>query len=131
MYAILIKDSRTNNYRFFTQKKENSQSVQIPCFNIGRDDISVFSTSSLSELEGKCVELLNSYKATDIVPINVLNYSTDLVWGITEDTEDKDVFEDEEMDFSDFFEDGTENKDNLDDSSDKTNDNSEELKNGD
>lgn len=106
MYAILIKDSRTNNYRFFTQKKENSQSTKIPCFNTGRDDLSVFSTSNLNELETKYIELLNNYKATDIVPINVLNYSTDLVWGITEDSEDKEIFEDEELDFSDFFEDG-------------------------
>ena len=35
------------------------------------------------ELEEKCIELLNSYKATDFIPIDTLNYSTDLIWETT------------------------------------------------
>lgn len=107
MYSILIKDSRTNNYRFFTVKKEEVSQAnlkRISCVGIGtgRDDTVIFSTSSLEELETKCIELLNNHKSTEIVPINVLSYSTDLVWGF--DTEsDRDVFEQEAVDFSDFF----------------------------
>lgn len=136
MYSILIKDSRTNNYRFFAVKKsEISQanlkriSCNLSTIGTGRDDTVTFSTSSLEELESKCVELLKNYKSTDIIPINVLNYSTDLVWGFTEDSNDKDLFEQEDMDFSDFFEDETTDRDSMDDSSDNTNGYSEELEN--
>lgn len=107
MYSILIKDSRTNNYRFFTIKKEevsqtNLKRISCNPISTGRDDTVVFATSSLEELESKCVELLSNYKSTDIIPVNTLSYSTDLVWGF--DTEsDRDVFEQEAVDFSDFF----------------------------
>lgn len=107
MYSILIKDSRTNNYRFFTIKKEevsqtNLKRISCNPISTGRDDTVVFATSSLEELESKCVELLSNYKSTDIIPVNTLSYSTDLVWGF--DTEDdREVFEEEPVDFSDFF----------------------------
>lgn len=136
MYTILIKDSRTNVYRFFTVKKSEISQVNLKrisrnfsAIGTGRDDTIIFSTSSLEELESKCVELLKSYKSTDIIPVNVLNYSTDLVWGFTEDSNDKDLFEQEDMDFSDFFEDETTDGDNIDGSSDNTNDYGEELEN--
>ena len=35
------------------------------------------------ELEAKCIELLNSYKATDFMSIDTLKYTTDLVWETT------------------------------------------------
>ena len=40
----------------------------------------MYSTESKDELETKCIELLNSYKATDFLPIDTLKYTTDLVW---------------------------------------------------
>lgn len=107
MYSILIKDSKTNSYRFFTVKKEevsptNLKRMSCNLIGTGRDDTVVFATSSLEELEIKCVELLSNHKSTEIIPINTLSYSTDLVWGFDIES-DKDVFEQEPVDFSDFF----------------------------
>lgn len=137
MYSILVKDPRQNNYRFLTLKVENTSTDVMSAFGIGtgRDDTIVYSTSSLEELETKYVELLKKYKATDIIPVNVLNYSTDIVWGFTEDTTDKDIFEQEDVDFSDFFdgfndEDDEEDNTNADDSDDEDNSGNEVDNNG-
>lgn len=95
MYSILIKDSKNAGlYRFLTVKqeimKEESQEVTNPdtqevktettLVGTGEYEVIPFSTSSKDELEGKCIELLNSYKATDFMPIDTLKYTTDLVW---------------------------------------------------
>ena len=40
----------------------------------------IFETESKDELESKCIELLNNYKATDFMPVDTLEYTTDLVW---------------------------------------------------
>ena len=46
----------------------------------GNSEFTEFETESKDELEGKCIELLNSYRATDFIPIDTLKYTTDLVW---------------------------------------------------
>lgn len=93
MYSILIKDKNAL-YRFLTVKqevmKEVSQEVTDPDTNevrtetilvgTGEYETVTYSTLDKDELEAKCIELLNSYKATDFMPIDTLEYSTDLIW---------------------------------------------------
>lgn len=93
MYSILIKD-KSNLYRFLTVKQEimreefkevtdpDTNEVRTETTLIGTGDFEtvVYSTDDKDELENKCIELLNSYKATDFLPIDTLEYSTDLIW---------------------------------------------------
>ena len=95
MYKILIKDTKNAGlYRFLTVKqeimKEESHEVTDPdtkevktettLVGTGEYETVIFETESKDELEGKCIELLNSYRATDFIPIDTLKYTTDLVW---------------------------------------------------
>ena len=95
MYSILIKDSKNAGlYRFLTVKQEimkeeskevtdpDTQEVRTETTLVGTGEYTtvIFETESKDELEGKCIELLNSYKATDFMPIDTLKYTTDLVW---------------------------------------------------
>lgn len=95
MYSILVKDSKnTSMYRFLTVKQEifkeeskevtdpetqevKTEIVQIPT---GDTETVVYSTDNKDELETKCIELLKSYKVTDFIPIDILEYDTDLIW---------------------------------------------------
>ena len=95
MYSILIKDAKNVGlYRFLTVKQEimkeeskevtdpDTQEVRTETTLVGTGEYTtvIFETESKDELEGKCIELLNSYKATDFMPIDTLKYTTDLVW---------------------------------------------------
>lgn len=95
MYSILIKDTKNVGlYRFLTVKqevmKEENQEITDPdtqevrtetiLTGTGEYETVKYSTDSKDELEEKCIELLNSYKVTDFIPIDILNYSTDLIW---------------------------------------------------
>lgn len=95
MYSILIKDSKNAGlYRFLTVKQEimkeeskevtdlDTQEVKTETTLIGTGEFETvtYATESKDELEAKCIELLNSYKATDFMPIDTLKYTTDLVW---------------------------------------------------
>ena len=95
MYSILIKDSKNAGlYRFLTVKQEimkeeskevtdqDTQEVRTETTLVGTGEYTtvIFETESKDELEEKCIELLNSYKATDFMPIDTLKYTTDLVW---------------------------------------------------
>lgn len=95
MFSILIKDSKNSSmYRFLTVKQEvltedtkevtdpetqevKTETVLIPT---GEMETVVYSTESKDELEQKCIELLKSYKLTDFIPIDTLEYDTDLIW---------------------------------------------------
>lgn len=98
MYSILIKDSKNVGlYRFLTVKQEitkeetqeitdpDTQEVKIETTFVGTGEYEtvLYSTSDKDELEAKCIELLNSYKVTDFLPIDTLKYSTDLIWETT------------------------------------------------
>jgi hypothetical protein len=93
MYSILIKD-KSNLYRFLTVKQDitkeetkevtddetqevKTETVLVPT---GETEVVVYTTEDRDELEKKCIELLNSYKATDFIPVDTLEYSTDLIW---------------------------------------------------
>lgn len=95
MFSILIKDLKNNSmYRFLTVKKEifieeskevtdpetqevKTEIVQIPT---GETETVIYSTNDKDELEQKCIDLLKSYKLTDFIPIDTLEYDTDLIW---------------------------------------------------
>ena len=94
MYSILIKDSKTGMFRFLTVKQEimeeHKETVEdegthevkevITEVGTGEYETVPFETEDRDELEKKCIELLNSYKATEFLPIDTLKYSTDLIW---------------------------------------------------
>lgn len=95
MYSILVKDSKNAGlYRFLTVKQEimeerietitdsDSHEVreEVTYVGTGEYEIVQFETDDKDELEAKCVELLNSYKATEFMPIDTLSYKTDLIW---------------------------------------------------
>ena len=94
MYKILIKDSKTGMFRFLTVKqeimKEQKETVEdesthevkevTTLVGTGEYETVPFETKERDELEKKCIELLNSYKATEFLPIDTLKYSTDLIW---------------------------------------------------
>lgn len=94
MYSILIKDSKTGMFRFLTVKQEimeehketvednQTHEVKEVVTEVGTGEYETvpFETEDRDELEKKCIELLNSYKATEFLPIDTLKYSTDLIW---------------------------------------------------
>ena len=94
MYKILIKDSKTGMYRYLTVKQEimkeqketvtdeDTHEVKEVTTEVGTGKYETvpFETKERDELEKKCIELLNSYKATEFLSINTLKYSTDLIW---------------------------------------------------
>ncbi|MBD5144018.1 MAG: hypothetical protein HDT22_10500 [Ruminococcus sp.] len=95
MFSILIKDQKNGSmYRFLTVKQEvfkeeskemtdpetqevKTEIIQIPT---GETETVVYSTDNRDDLEKKCIELLRSYKVTDFIPIDTLEYDTDLIW---------------------------------------------------
>ena len=95
MFSILIKDQKNGSmYRFLTVKQEvfteetkevtdpetqevKTEIIQIPT---GETETVVYSTDNRDDLEQKCIELLRSYKVTDFIPIDTLEYDTDLIW---------------------------------------------------
>lgn len=93
MYRIIIKE-KSNLYRFLTVKeeikKEVSTEVTDPDTNEVRTEITLvgtgefqtvmYETDTKDDLEAKCIELLNTYTATDFLPINTEIYDLDLVW---------------------------------------------------
>lgn len=95
MYSILIKDSKNASlYRFLTVKQEimeeqvtsvtDSETMEVRQETIlvgtGEYEVVRFETEDKEELEAKCIELLNSYKATEFMAIDTLAYKTDLIW---------------------------------------------------
>lgn len=98
MYSILIKDSKSPSlYRFLTVKqeimKEETQEVTDPSTNevrtettyvgTGEYETVIYNTDDKDELEAKCIELLNNYKVTEFIPVDTLEYTTDLIWNTT------------------------------------------------
>lgn len=95
MYSILVKDSKnTSMYRFLTVKQEifkeeskevtdhETQEVKIETIQIptGETETIIYTTDDKDELEQKCIDLLRSYKVTDFIPVDTLEYDTDLIW---------------------------------------------------
>ena len=95
MFSILIKDAKNNSmYRFLTIKQEiykeeikevtdpetqevKNEIVKVPT---GETETVVYSTDNRDDLEQMCIDLLKSYKVTDFIPIDTLEYDADLIW---------------------------------------------------
>ncbi len=95
MFSILIKDQKNGSmYRFLTVKQEvfteetkevtdpETQEVKTEIIQIPTEETEtvVYSTDNRDDLEQKCIELLRSYKVTAFIPIDTLEYDTDLIW---------------------------------------------------
>lgn len=95
MFSILVKDQKNSSmYRFLTVKQEifteeiqevtnpetqevKNEIVKVPT---GETKTVVYSTDNRDDLEQMCIDLLKSYKVTDFIPIDTLEYDTDLIW---------------------------------------------------
>lgn len=95
MYSILVKDSKNLDlYRFLTIKREVMQEqtkevtdpetdevrTEITSVGTGTYEVVRFETNVKSELENKCVELLNTYNRGQFIAVNVEPYQMDLIW---------------------------------------------------
>lgn len=102
MYSILIKDTKNAGlYRFLTVKQEimeektttvtdeDTHEVKQETTYVGTGEYETvrFETEEKDELEEKCIELLRSYKVTDFLPVDTLDYTTDLIWNNETDKE--------------------------------------------
>lgn len=99
MYSILIKE-KPNTYRFLTVKEEIMKEVvtevtdpdtnevrnETTLVGTGEYQTVIFTTKDKEELETKCVETLNTYNATEFIPVNTEEYSMDLVWKAASNT---------------------------------------------
>lgn len=97
MYSILIKD-KSNLYRFLTIKQEimeekineitDSETFEVrqetTLVGTGEYETVRYTTSEKDELETKCIELLKTYNITEFIPVDTLEYDTDLVWKSTD-----------------------------------------------
>lgn len=63
-----------------TDTETNEVRTETTLVGTGEYETVTYSTLDKDELEAKCIELLNSYKATDLMLIDTLEYSTDLIW---------------------------------------------------
>lgn len=95
MYSVLIQDKRDKSmYKFLQVKQEImnevSKEVTDPDTNEVRTEIEYVGTGKFEtvnykeenkdKFEAKCIELLNTYNRTEIVPITLEEYDVDLLW---------------------------------------------------
>jgi len=95
MYSVLIRDKKDKSiYRFLQIKeeimKEVPKEVEDPDTHEVRTETELVSTgqfavtnykeSDKDKFEEKCIDLLNTYNRTEIVPISLVEYDVDLLW---------------------------------------------------
>ena len=95
MYSIMIRDKRDYSvYRFLQVKseimEEVSKEVEDPDTHEVRTETELIGTgkfetvryceSSKEAFEKKCIELLNTYNRTEIIPVFLEEYDVDLLW---------------------------------------------------
>lgn len=94
-YSVLIRDKKDKTiYRFLQVKEEImeeiSKEVEDPDTHEVRTEIELVGTgkfqtvsykeSSKDKFEEKCIDLLNTYNRTEIVPVALEEYDVDLLW---------------------------------------------------
>lgn len=94
-YSVLIRDKRDRSiYRFLQVKEEImeeiSKEVEDPDTNEVRTETELVGTGkfqtisykefSKDKFEEKCIDLLNTYNRTEIVPVALEEYDVDLLW---------------------------------------------------
>lgn len=95
MYSVLIRDKKDKSiYKFLQVKQEvmNEVSKEItdPDTNEVRTEVELVGTGKFEtvnykeenkdKFEEECIELLNTYNRTEIVPITLEEYDVDLLW---------------------------------------------------
>lgn len=94
-YSVLIRDKRDRSiYRFLQVKEEImeeiSKEIEDPDTHEVRTETELVGTgkfqtvsykeSSKNKFEEKCIDLLNTYNRTEIVPVSLEEYDVDLLW---------------------------------------------------
>jgi len=95
MYSVLIRDKKDKSiYRFLQVKeetmKEISKEVEDPdthevrteteLVGTGQFSVTNYKESDKDKFEEKCIDLLNTYNRTEIVPVSLEEYDVDLLW---------------------------------------------------
>ena len=95
MYSVLIQDKKDKSvYRFLQVKEEimeeipkevedpDTHEVRIETELIGTNKFQTvkYRESDKDKFEEKCIELLNTYNRTEIVPVALEEYDVDLLW---------------------------------------------------
>lgn len=94
-YSILIRDKKDKSiYRFLQVKEEIMEEVskeiedtnthevrtETELIGTGKFDTVNYKETNKDKFEKKCIELLNTYNRTEIVPIALEEYDVDLLW---------------------------------------------------
>lgn len=94
-YSILIRDKKDKSiYRFLQIKEEimeevpkevedpDTHEVRIETELVGTGKFQTvnYKESDKDKFETKCIELLNTYNRTEIVPVTLEEYDVDLLW---------------------------------------------------
>ena len=98
MYSVLIQDKKDKSvYRFLQVKEavmeEVEKEVEDPVTHEVRIETELVGTNKFQtviigfketenkdKFEEKCIELLNTYNRTEIVPVSLEEYDVDLLW---------------------------------------------------
>ena len=95
MYSVLIQDKKDKSvYRFLQVKEavmeEVEKEVEDPVTHEVRIETELVGTNKFptvkyreknkDQFEEKCIELLNTYNRTEIVPVSLEEYDVDLLW---------------------------------------------------
>ena len=94
MYSILIQDKKNNGHFSFLQVKkevmhETVEKVEDDSGNLidkivytptGQFENVIYEEESRDKFEEKCIDLLNTYNRTEIVPVSLEEYDVDLLW---------------------------------------------------
>ncbi len=95
MYSVLIRDKKDKSvYRFLQIKEEimkevpkevedpNTHEVRTETELVGTGQFGVtnYRESDKDKFEEKCIDLLNTYNRTEIVPVSLEEYDVDLLW---------------------------------------------------
>ena len=95
MFSVLIRDKKDKNiYRFLQVKEEvmeeittevtdpetNEVRTETELVGTGKFETVNYKESSKDKFEEKCIELLNTYNRTEIVPVSLEEYDVDLLW---------------------------------------------------
>lgn len=95
MYSVLIRDKKDKSiYRFLQVKEEIMEEVskevedpdthevrtETESVGTGKFQTVNYKESEKDKFESKCIELLNTYNRTEIVPVALEEYDVDLLW---------------------------------------------------
>lgn len=95
MYSILIQDKKDKSvYRFLQVKEEVMEEIprevedpdthevrtETELVGTGKFQTVKYRESNKDKFEQKCIDLLNTYNRTEIVPVSLEEYDVDLLW---------------------------------------------------